>query len=102
MKVKAKGEEIKPQAAAMVAYADICRGSDETKKYVMTLFEKAHPVGVKALGGGILSFSLDEKDYYNSMFNEIIRLAKADGKPEVATAMRNYGVGKQYLEVTDK
>jgi hypothetical protein len=85
-KKNAKAEELRQQAVTKVEGVDICRGTVNAQNlvYVKGLVEKSHPAGARALGG---------------LFNAMIKQAKADGREDIATSLRNFAVGRGYLDV---
>ncbi len=99
-KKNAKAEELRQQAVTKVEGVDICRGTVNAQNlvYVKGLVEKSHPAGARALGG-LFGTNLDEKTYYTGLFNAMIKQAKADGREDIATSLRNFAVGRGYLDV---
>lgn len=97
-----KAEQLRTEAIAYISQADIYKASPENAEYLKGLAASAHPAATQEFGGGLFATVLDEKDYYTGLLNEMIRHAKADGKPEVARSLRDFAVGRKLLGVTDR
>jgi hypothetical protein len=101
-KKMAKAEQLRSESLIMISKADIYKVSPENAEYIKGLAVAAHAAGTRALGAGLFATALDEKDYYTGLFNDMVRRAKADNRPEVARSLRDFAVGRKYLDVTDR
>jgi len=97
-----KAEHLRVEALAMISKADISKVSPENAEYVKSLAVAAHPAATRALGGSLFATALDDRDYYTGLFNEMIRQAKAADRTDVSKSLRDFAVGRKYLDVTDR
>lgn len=96
-KVK-RGEAIREIARQLVMQADVAKRDPAG---VGRYFDASHSVGV-AGAGSLFGPIFDEKLYYTALFGEMVRLAESEGKQEEARLMRNFAVGRGYVDVKAK